>query len=288
MMYNVLVSGEHVPGEMGGFLTRLFGVPQSRVSVRDEGDEGSWDWDHIRQSLVTCDYRRMRGDLSWCLTLYAVDDEIPDQPSEKELSLRLSRELRTVTLFPEGMDIPSVFQLVTQDGRFMLARIEETDDADLYDDEVAEVSSPVAELPHAAVARFEDAVASLQLPSPITERYFPEGRGHRRLREAHIDLVMWERLSVRMAEGWPPLGWYDASMYRETLESRDEVEALIAEFPQDDSADAMEALRRIDARYRELTVDDAGAALVGTGQVSADEIAARPWYWRRRPAELPW
>jgi hypothetical protein len=179
MMYNVLVSGKHVPDEILPFLARVFEVPPDRVSVRDEDDEDSWDWDHISQSLVTCEYRRMRGDLAWCLTLYAVDGDVPEQPSEAELSLRLSREFDTVTLFPEGTEVPSVFRLVTQDGRFMLARIKETDDVDIVDDEVEEVSAPVPELPHAVVARFEDEVMYVPLPNPVTDQYLPDTREHR-------------------------------------------------------------------------------------------------------------
>lgn len=287
MMYNLFVSGEHVPDEIGGFLARVFDVPDDRVSVTDEAEPDSWDWDYISNCLVTCECRRMRGDLAWSLTLYAVDDKVPSQPSETELSLRLSRELRTVTLFPDGVR-GSLRQLVTQDGTFMLARMDLPEEEDLWDDEVAEVSSPVPELPHAAIARFDDDVRYFDLPSPVTDQYVPEDRGHRYLREMRSVLVTWERLTVRMAEGWPPLGWYDASMYREALERRDEVEALIAGLPEDDRADAVEALRRIDARYRELTVDDAGAALVRSERTLAPDIAARPWYWHRRPAQLPW
>ena len=80
MVYNVLVSGKHVPGEVLPFLARVFDVPPDRVSVRDEDDEDSWDWDHISRSLVTCEYSRVRGDLAWCLTLYAVDGDVPEPP----------------------------------------------------------------------------------------------------------------------------------------------------------------------------------------------------------------
>ncbi len=242
----------------------------------------------LGKAMVNCQYARMRGDLAWSLTIYTVEPDAPGQPSERDLSHRLSRELSTVTLFPAGVGIPGTRRLVTQDGAFHLARMEESWDEDLSEDEVVEVSVPVPELPHAAVARFEDVVLSLRLPSPIADRYASADRGHRQLREVRGDLVMWERLCVRIEEGWPPLGWYGAPMYRETLGRRDELEALIPELPQEDRADAGEALRQIDARFRELTVEDGGAALVEAGEVSAAEMTTRPWYWHRRPAVPPW
>ena len=285
-MYNLLVTNRDVPARMAGFLTEVFAVDRDRVFVGDDADRDSWDWDALRNSLVSCEYSRQEGDLAWALDIYAVD-EVAGQPTEHELSLRLSTELQTVTLFPEGQTVPSVRQLTTPRGELMHARLEEPDDESAVT-RVAEVEAPVPELRQAAVARFPDIIKELQLHNPITDSLFPETEEHRDPQWTHIHLVAWERLTVRMASNWPPSAWYPASMYVGDLRYRDELDDYIAKLPKPQREAAEEARQRIDDRYRELTVDDDGSSLIRAGCASSEEIAQRPWYWRRRPNPIPW
>ena len=286
MMYNLIVTNPDVTHHIADFLTRLFGINRSRVFAADDAEQDSWDWEALSNSLVSCQYSRKQGDLAWSLDIYAVD-EVDNQPSEQHLALRLAQELRTVALFPEGQTVPSVRQLATPRGELMHARLEEPEDED-GTDEVSEVEAPVPELPHAAVARFPDIIKAVNLPTPITDSLFPDNDAHRDLRWTHSKLVNWERLTIRMTGNWPPSAWYPASMYADDLRYRDGLDEQIAKLPAEERAAAEEAKRCIDDRYRELTVDDAGAALIRAGEASPQQIAECPWYWRRRPDPLPW
>lgn len=282
MIYELFVTNEDVPERIGDFLARFFGVPRDRVFVDDEDEQDGWDWDALRTSLACCQYRRLPGNLACILSIGARYERERLDPPEQELAERVARELGTVVLFSEGTEIPSVENLVTPDGRFLLARFNEAVDG------VAEVSSPLSELPGAVVANFEDEVRSRSIAHPVADRFFPQQGEFERWGTIRSRLIMWERLTGRMATNWPPTGWYGASMYASDLESRDQAATLIPQLDPADSTAAQNALDLLDATYRGLTVDDAGAALVDAGVVTAGEIAGRPWYWHRRPSVLPW
>ena len=283
MSYDVLVTGEHVPELLQEFLAKFFGVPLDRVFVGAESEMGNWDQAAVDRSLVSSSYEPRSGALAWYLSIYADPAALPRQPSEADLSRRLSAELNTVTLFPEGTRVPDVFHFVTGEGTLGFARFND-DDTD-----ICEVSRPVPEFPAAAVAHIEDEVRGLQLPTPVTDRQF------RRCEDVGSDgwmtggcLIVWERLAVRLRRGWPPLGWYGAELYEQDLESRDDVTALLPQLAEPDRAAARTVLDLLDAAYRDLTVADSGAALIAAGVLTTEEMAGKPWYWRRRPNTLPW
>ena len=282
MIYELFATNGDVPGRIGDFLARFLGVPRDRVFVDDEDQQDDWDWDALRTSLACCQYRRLTGNLACGLSIGAHYEQERLDPPERELAEQIARELGTVVLFSEGTEIPSVDNLVTPDGRLLLARFNEALD------DVAEVSSPLSELPGAVVAHFEDEVRSRPIAHPVADRFFPQQDDFEPWGTIRSHLAMWERLTARMATGWPPTGWYGASMYASDLESRDQAATLIPRLDQADSTAARNALDLLDATYRNLTVDDAGVALVDAGLVTAGEIAGRPWYWRRRPPALPW
>ncbi|MBC2863669.1 hypothetical protein [Streptomyces mexicanus] len=83
-------------------------------------------------------------------------------------------------------------------------------------------------------------------------------------------------------------GWYPAALCTEDLECRDELVAVVERLPRGVRHAVAEALRELDSRYRALTLDDAGRALSVALSVELAVLAARPWYWRRRPRCLPW
>lgn len=287
MMYNLLVSDEDLPARLGDFLAAVFEVDRGRVFVGNRAEQTAWDWGALSDSLVNCQYFGVPGDLAWALDIFA-REEVPKQPTETELSLRIARELRTVTLFSEGMGPSSVWRLFTADGEHLHARLADLEDDDESEGRIAEVEAFVPELPGAVVARFPDVIKGLRLPTPLADSCFPEKSEHRLLRRTRSDLRAWESLTARMAGGWPPSAWYPASMYRDDLDARDDLGREVAELSAVQRAMVGETLRRIDARYRELTVDDGGAALVRAGEADSEGMGRRPWYWCRRPDPLPW
>ncbi len=97
-------------------------------------------------------------------------------------------------------------------------------------------------------------------------------------------LGAWEGMASRLARGWPPDGWYPAEYYREDLQVRDDLEAVVGTLPDAVRDEAVGALAAVDARIVGLTDDDAGRALAtATGALTSGE-----WWWRRIPHPLPW
>ena len=282
MSYDVLVTGVHVPELLQEFLAKLFDLPSDRVFVGAMSEVGNWDQAAVDRSLVSSSYEPRSGALAWYLSIYADPAALPRQPSEAELSRRLSAELNTVTLFPEGTRIPDVFHFVTSEGTLGFARFND-DDTD-----ICEVSRPMPEFPAAAVAHFEDEVWDTPFPHPVTLRYFPTDPDRGPLGTVRDRLRIWEALTVRMAGNWPPLGWYGASLYVMDLDFRDEVTTLLRQLAEPDRDTAQTVLDLLDAAYHDLTVDDGGAALIAAGVLTPQEMAGKPWYWRRRPHTLPW
>ncbi|MDI5962772.1 hypothetical protein [Streptantibioticus silvisoli] len=282
MSYDVLVTGHHVPERLGGFLAALFDVSADRVFVGDMSEVDSWDKAAVDRSLVSCTYEPRSAELAWYLSIYADPADLPQQPSQAELSRRMSAELDTVTLFPEGTRTPEVFHFVTSGGTQGLVRFAEDEPG------ICEVSTPVPEFPAAAVAHFEDEVRYIPFPSPVTLRYFPADPGGGSFGDVRDRLTVWERLTVRMARNWPPLGWYGPSLYAADLECRDDITALLPELAEPERDNARTVLAVLDDAYRELTVQDGGAALVASGVIGADLVRGMPWYWQRGPLVLPW
>jgi hypothetical protein len=112
MTYNLLLTAEEIPSRVTYVLSEAFGIRPADVDVAAEGDYGARNWD----AVVSCEYEELRGDLTWSLSIYATDDGAT-RPTEERLALLLSRELGTVTLFPQGMTIPSVWELAS-DGTY--------------------------------------------------------------------------------------------------------------------------------------------------------------------------
>lgn len=128
----------------------------------------------------------------------------------------------------------------------------------------------------------------MPFPCPVVERYFPAEPDPGSLGTVRDGLRAWEKLTVRMARNWPPLGWYGASLYAMDLDFRDEAADLLPVLTGSDHDAARMVRDLLDVTYRDLTVDDGGAALSAAGLIAAGNIACTPWYWRRRPRSLPW
>ncbi|MFE2186020.1 hypothetical protein [Streptomyces sp. NPDC059455] len=283
MMYNLLVPGERVPERLDAVLSGAFGVLVADVDVSDESEVENRNWN----ATVTCEYEKMSGDVRWALTVYA-SEEVSPQPPEEALARALARELDVPVLFlGEGPLPPGVRQVATPEGQVTHARIgePETDEEGVT---VEAVEIPVAGFPKAAVHKLPEIIKELQLPTPVTDSHVaPEAGGP--LSRVYDLLVNWERLTVRTEQGWPPSHWYPASMYAEDLAFRDELTERVAALSGTQRVSAQRALDEVDATYRGLTTDDGGRALAAAVPVpSAYSEGELPWYWRRRPVELPW
>ncbi|MFJ8163626.1 pentapeptide repeat-containing protein [Streptomyces sp. NPDC096136] len=245
-------------------LAQGFGVPAARVDVAPDGTVDGRNWD---TALVTCEYEILRaGDLRGMLNVYATP-AVTAPPAPEELAAALARESGTPVLVEWGRE-PWIRKVLLPQGRATYAAIE---DLDVAKDQpwfrVYAVQAGLPAFPEAEVEGLPAVVHGLPPRTPLADAL----GAHRAL------LHPWEALVSRMAAGWPPTRWYGADMYLEDLEARDRLEAALPALP----GPVRSALATLDARFRELTVDDAGEEL------GADP-SATSWYRHRRPAVLPW
>ncbi|MFF4644079.1 pentapeptide repeat-containing protein [Streptomyces sp. NPDC001389] len=245
-------------------LAQGFGVPAARVDVAPDGTVDGRNWD---TALVTCEYEILRaGDLRGMVNVYATP-AVTTPPAPEALAATLARESGTPVLVEWGRE-PWIRKVLLPQGWATYAAVE---DLDLAEDQpwfrVYAVQAGLPAFPDAEVEGLPAVVHGLPPRTPLAD-----GLGaHRAL------LHPWEALISRMAAGWPPARWYGADLYREDLEARDRLEAALPALP----GPVRTALADLDARFRELTVDDGGEEL------GADP-STTPWYRHRRPAVLPW
>ncbi|MBB5933927.1 hypothetical protein [Streptomyces zagrosensis] len=266
-------------------LAGIFGTATGDVDVSsvDEFDSRNWE------AHVSCEYEGKEGDLQWSLSVY-ITDAVRVRPSEGQLAVEMARILDVPVLFPYEGSIPSVRRLADPDGHLLYARIQEpeTDSGGLV---VLQVERPVAAFPAAEVSMLADVVREHVIPTPIVEGAFSAQialKGTGAVVRLWERLLLWERLTYRLAHHWPPSGWYAADMYIDDLRARDEATLLARELGGGFEEAASQALIALDAKYDELTVDDGGKALLEASVVSAAEVHEGAWYWRRRPRSLPW
>ncbi|GAA1450781.1 hypothetical protein GCM10009602_47880 [Nocardiopsis tropica] len=280
-VYNILLVRIVSPVGLRESLAKVFNLPVSCIDVADEEELESRNWD----AWVSAEYSAQSGDVYCSLGVYATED-VKEKPSEEELSLRLSGFLDAAILFPAEEKYPSLWRVATPRGEVAYARLREPeDDAEVF--RIADVEIPVPELPEANISKFPEVIKVLQFPTPIVDSYI-HGEAEGKLWEIRGLAVNWERLTVRMATGWPPIAWYPASMYEEDLRFRDKVQKLAQDISDDDRGLVLEMLDEVDGVYRGMTVEDGGRALAEACGFSVRDFSERPWYWLRRPSELPW
>ncbi|MFF4370198.1 pentapeptide repeat-containing protein [Streptomyces sp. NPDC001594] len=270
--YGFLTAAAPDPDALTRALAEAFGIPAALVDVAPDGTVDGRNWD---TALVTCEYELLRtGDLRGMLNVYATP-AVTTPPTPEALATALARTLDTPVLTEVESDTapPSLRKAFLPQGWTTYTAVEDLDpppEADQPSFRVYATQAGLAAFPRAEVKGLPAAVHALRPHTPLTDA-LGASRAHRNL------LHPWEALISRMAAGWPPARWYGADMYREDLEARDDLEAALPTLP----APVRTALATLDARFRELTADDAGAEL------GADP-ATTPWYRHRRPAVLPW
>ncbi|MYS24967.1 hypothetical protein GA0115240_172025 [Streptomyces sp. DvalAA-14] len=283
LLYSVLIPRPVDPKDLAEAVGEAFGVPTARVGVHPMDD---WE-DRDPRALATCEYGALNGELAWSLVLYTVEAAGP-QPSERELALRLARLLDCAALIPTVRISPDVRLAAAPDGRLVHVVVEEPDDEDgpWY---VRAAEEPLADFPGAAVGPLESVVRAWRAPTPVTASGFAPTSGESAPAQAARDLLSaWERLTVRMAEGWPPSRWYSAALYEDDLLTRTRLDTALEGLSADQRAAARSVLGVLDATYRSRTVDDGGTLLATALGQPAEALASRPWYWHRHPDPAPW
>ncbi|MGW0775163.1 hypothetical protein ACWD01_16280 [Streptomyces sp. NPDC002835] len=281
MIYGFLATGSGIIEAMPEILAAAFDVRISEVDVSDSSELDSRNWD----ALVTCEYDRLDGDLNWSLSVYIIDD-LKNQFSEEQLALILSRGLKASVFFTWGDRIPWVRKVADPAGGLTLARVSELDPPH-SGFRVTATEAAVSEFPDVPVINFPEVVRAFRIPTPVTDLAIPTGSTQEF--EVIRDLFAnWERLCIRMRNGWPPSGWYSVEMYKADLELRDRIETELRKVPTAGRSALEECLSVLDAQYREVSIEDSGNALSRALGEDVATMISRSWYWRRRPAALPW
>ncbi|MEW1635198.1 pentapeptide repeat-containing protein [Streptomyces sp. NPDC093801] len=262
--YGFLTAAAPAADALARALAQGFGVPAARVDV---APEGTVDGRNRDTALVTCEYEVLRaGDLRGMVHVYATP-AVAAPPAPEELAAVLARESGTPVLVEWGRE-PWIRKVLLPQGWATYAAIE---DLDIAKDQpwfrVYATQAGLAAFPEAEVEGLPSVVHGVPPRTPVADA----------LGEHRSLLHPWEALISRMAAGWPPARWYDADLYRADLDARDRLEAALPALP----GPVRTAVATLDARFRELTVDDAGEEL------GADP-SSTPWYRHRRPAVLPW
>ncbi|MFI6641994.1 hypothetical protein [Streptomyces sp. NPDC050504] len=291
MIYNFLTVRRPAPDEMAAALADLTGVTAAEVDVADEdAEQDDRDW----AAPVLCGYRPVTGDVALSWDVY-VSDAVSDPPNEARAALRLAARTGTTVLYPGQEPAPSAYWAATPEGTVARVRVEEADDGSGGRPVLTVEASdaPLAQLPGARVGPLPEFHRAEPLATPVTDAFAaatdPEGTAPAPSPEnrAREELLLWERLVSRTASGWAPTGRYPQELYLADLRTRDQLAERLATAPDGFRERLAGAVDGLDAVFRAHTEDDGGALtgrLTGSGRAAAD----RGWWWRRRPAALPW
>ncbi|MFC8230528.1 hypothetical protein [Streptomyces sp. NPDC057287] len=287
-IYTFLTVHRPAPHTMASALAGALGVEPGDVDVADEDtgrtDDRNWD------APVLCTHHSVAGDvtLAWDVS---VSDAVAAPPTEAEAAARLADRLRTTVLYPAQETPPSAYWAAGPDGTVTRARLVEGD-GDFPVHLVDAVEAPMEQLPEARVEVLAEILREERVETPVTDAFAAAADPHgyapatstvNRAREA---LLLWERMVRRIDAGWLPTGRYPFELYAEDLRTRDG----LAEPAGADDAErdlVRRAVAELDEVFRRRTEDD-GGALLGRLTGSGTAVAARGWWWQRRPSALPW
>ena len=245
-------------------------VEQVDVSAKDIMER---DW----EAAVLCTYEPVAGDISWWLDIYLAASE----PPEDELAEQLAAALGVPVVHSAQDYPPSAHWLVEPNGSRTRARIYDGDREDGMELLVDAVERPVALLPHVKVEPQPEVIREHRMPTPVADDFrawlvaaWPAPADG--VRSAASRLAAWEAMTVRMASGWPPDGWYPVEYYQDDLALRDELAGDAGQLPPEVAARFTAALASIDEAFR-------------AGTREADPESREPgWWWRRVPDPQPW
>lgn len=293
MIYTLFVIGELDWSRLAAALASLTSVPVDMVDVTDADDSDNRHWD----AAVSCTYTRVAGDLTWLLDVY-LTEAVPAQPTEPQAAAHLAEQLGTAVLYPAAVALPSAYWLTAPGGlrtRARLYSLDENNERTVY--RIDAVEQPVPSLPAVPVALQPEVIREYRVPTPITGELCSwltqwQATATTEVEEAvwyaRTRLGAWENLTVRMASGWPPDGWYPAEFYQEDLEIRDELAIAVEQLPPAAKEQFTIALTRLDENFSASTSKDDDAQLAAVIGVPKIDLALRSWWWRRLPEPAPW
>ena len=274
MTYNLMLCGELDTTRLTAALAGLIGVPINRVDVSPEDAEDR-DW----SAAVLCGYEPRSGDVRWSLDVYVTEAAQP-APDEGTAAAFLADRLGMPVLYPGTEVLPSSYWVAAPGGLRTRARVD-SDVADPALIRIDGVEQPVPALPWVPVMRLPEVIKEHRMATPVTTAWAQSAVAEGITNEdplwfARDRLGAWESLTVRMATGWPPDGWYPAEYYRDDLEVRDELADMTGKGVDDAFRDA---LTRIDEAFRAGTRQaDDPAALAATLGRPEDDLTTRGWW----------
>ncbi|MGI5338013.1 hypothetical protein ACQEVS_11745 [Streptomyces sp. CA-181903] len=301
MTYNFLTADRLHPEAIRQALSTCFAVETSSVDVADaESDQDRRNWD----ALVLCDFSGINGQLSLSLDIY-VQESVISQPTEAEAALRFAAATRTVVLYPAEENIPSAYWAITPDMKTTRVRLSTTDDErPAYSIDAAE--SEIPQFPDAHVTLLPEVIREHPVAIPATESFLakaeavlspdkredatqPEKNDADNLSDrARNSLAAWERMTRRMATGWPPSGGYPFDMYMNDLRARDDLAAILAKYPEPVHHFLLESVHLVDSEFKRLTEPDRDHVIKRLTGAPQGDVTESDWWWYRKPIALPW
>ncbi|MET9665641.1 hypothetical protein ABZY19_09735 [Streptomyces sp. NPDC006475] len=292
MIYSFLTVHRLTVSAMAVALARAVGVPSTAVDIADEDsveDRDGRNWD----ALVLCGYHAVAGDvaLAWEVS---VADAVPDPPDEAEAARSLAALSGTTVLYPAEETVPSAYWAAAPDGTVTRARVVEAGaSGGAVVVEVEAVETAVAQLPSARVQLLPEIFREEKVPTPVADAFAAltdaDGSAPARSPEnrAREELLLWERLVRRVEADWGPTGRYPEELYLEDLRTRDRLAERLSTEHGTLAGEIARSAETLDVLFRTHTTDD-GGELLGRLTKAGSAMADRGWWWRRRPARLPW
>jgi hypothetical protein len=277
MTYDLLLAGDLDVPRLTAALAALASVPLEAADVAAvEAEDRNWD------APVLCTYEAVQGDVSWSLDVHLRDD-VPAAPDEAAAAEFLAAALDMPVLYPAEPFPPSAYWLAAPDGPRTRARVYEIDKDDGTALVIDAVARPVAALPGVRAELQPEVIREHRMPTLVTDGFeswlaaqfrIPE-RGDA-LWSACRRLGAWEALTVRMASGWPPDGWYPADYYREDLATRDALASDVDRLPPEVAGRFADSLAWVDEAFKAGTREEQPVP------------PGRGWWWGRLPDPVPW
>jgi hypothetical protein len=290
MTYDLLLAGDLDVPRLTTSLSLLMSVPLDAVDVAGQ-DVVDRNWD----AAVLATYDAVLGDVSWSLNVY-LSETVTQRPTEARAAEFLADALGIPVLYSAGSYPPSSYWLASSDGPPTRARVYDGQGTDGDRTVIDAVERPVASLPHVRVEAQPEVIRRHSLTTPVSDDFTswlttyssePDTPGDA-IWNARTRLGAWENLTVRMASGWPPDGWYPADYYRNDLVTRDELAVTAAQLPTDVVAHFEEALEKIDNAFRAGTRETDPMRLTEVLGGGIQDPPPPGWWWGRLPAPVPW
>jgi hypothetical protein len=274
--FGLILPLDFVPGRLIAALAEAYAVPASEVDVAD-GNQMERNW----TAAVRCTFEPAAGDVTWFLDLY-ISDAVPIAPTVAQAAAILAQRLGQPVLYEAETLAPMSYWMATPAGWRTRASLDDSNSEDTDSLVIVAVERPVKELPGAPVQPIPEVIRGVLMPTPIRDKWAstlpePPVTGDP-VWYASDRLGAWEQLTVRMASGWPPDGWYPLAYYREDLANRDDLSIAALALPPALVDSFQAALGQVDEAFKAHT------RKVG----NSPDSPGRGWWWQQMPEPEPW